>query len=84
MQLPTEFGVGAGEVPRGERGEKGEFAREGTDGDASGEGVGGVGAGGSPPPPPLTPRISRPLGLRRSFVPPPTVPTSREAMETET
>jgi len=45
MQLPTEFGVGAGEVPRGERGEKGEFAREGTDGDASGEGV-GVGAGG--------------------------------------
>jgi len=57
MQLPTEFGVGAGEVPRGERGEKGEFAREGTDGDASGEGV-GVGAGGSPPP--LTPRISRP------------------------
>jgi len=30
MQLPTEFGVGAGEVPRGERGEKGEFAREGT------------------------------------------------------
>jgi len=81
MQLPTEFGVGAGEVPRGERGEKGEFAREGTDGDASGEGV-GVGAGGSPPP--LTPRISRPPGLRRSFVPPPTVPTSREAMETET
>jgi len=44
MQLPTEFGVGAGEVPRGERGEKGEFAREGTDGDAFGEGV-GVGAG---------------------------------------
>jgi len=38
MQLPTEFGVGAGEVPRGERGEKGEFAREGTDGDAFGEG----------------------------------------------
>jgi len=81
MQLPTEFGVGAGEVPRGERGEKGEFAREGTDGDASGEGV-GVGAGGSPAAADAE-DIEAPR-LRRSFVPPPTVPTSREAMETET
>jgi len=45
MRLPTEFGVGAGEVPRGERGRRESSPAQGTDGDAFGEGV-GVGAGG--------------------------------------
>jgi len=82
MQLPTEFGVGAGEVPRGgERAEKGEFAR-GNRRRCIRRGRRrwsrrGVAAAADA-------EDIEALGLRQGFVPPPTVPTSREAMETET
>jgi len=80
MRLPTEFGVGAGEVPRGERGE-GRVRPPGTDGDAFGEGV-GVGAGGVAAA--ADAEDIRALGLRRGFRAAADGADFEEAMETET
>ncbi len=70
-----------GEVARGQRRKQREFAGERADGDCFGERV-RVDPAGSPPP--RTPSTSSPSACVGSFVPPPTVPTSSEAMETET
>jgi len=80
MRLPTEFGVGAGEVPRGERGE-GRVRPRGTDGDAFGGGrrrwSRGVAAAADA-------EDIEALGLRREFRAAADGADFGEAMETET
>jgi len=76
----TEFGVGRGEVAGRERREEAEFAREAARRDDLGERVRVRAGRVAAPRTPSTSRASRWVG---SFVPPPTVPTSRLAKVTE-